>query len=56
MAPLEIIDYIVIHELAHLKIRGHGPDFRELVRQYTPDYRQHEKWLRENAYKLEIGY
>lgn len=54
MAPPEIIDYIVIHELAHLKIRGHGVDFRELVKAHVPDYQERERWLRDNAHRLEI--
>lgn len=47
-APLEVIDYILIHELAHLKHMNHSEDFWSLVVQHCPTYKQSEVWLKEN--------
>lgn len=44
--PDEIQDYIVIHELAHLREMNHSPAFWEIVGAYCPEYRQHRAWLR----------
>jgi len=48
-APDEVIDYVCIHELAHLKERNHSPEFWKLVEGALPDYREKEKWLKENS-------
>ncbi len=45
MAPLEVIDYLVVHELAHLKHPNHSDDFWHLVQLALPDYRERRKWL-----------
>ena len=52
MAPLSIMDYIVVHELAHLVHANHGDDFWKLVESVIPDYREKREWLRVNGYKL----
>lgn len=54
MAPLIVLDYVVIHELAHTTEKNHGDVFWRKVRLYTPAYRQHRKWLEENAQLLVI--
>ena len=51
-APLDIIDYVVVHELAHLKLMNHSPQFWELVHQFYPHYTQARKWLRIYASQL----
>lgn len=48
-APEDIIDYIVLHELCHLKIKEHSHHYWDLVRKYVPDYQDKEDWLRANA-------
>ncbi len=48
-APDDVIDYVCIHELAHLQERGHSPGFWQLVERALPDYREKEKWLKENS-------
>lgn len=41
----EILDYVVVHELAHLKVAGHPPRFWQEVGQYLPDYAARRRWL-----------
>jgi predicted metal-dependent hydrolase len=38
MMPPECLDYVIIHELCHIKVRHHGPDFWRMVARYVPDY------------------
>lgn len=48
-APVEIIDYVIVHELAHLVVRNHSSKFWERVRRHIPDYAQRRKWLRDHT-------
>lgn len=50
--PEELIAFVVFHELAHLKVRNHGPGFKALVRSEFPNYRDLDKKLR--LYGLKI--
>ncbi len=45
LAPIEARDYVIIHELMHLKRFDHSPAFWRLVEQACPDFRKHEAWL-----------
>lgn len=47
--PGEVLDYVIIHELAHTKYRSHGPRFWAAVERAMPDYREKRKWLKENG-------
>ena len=38
MAPESVVDYVIIHELCHIKVRHHGPDFWRMVSRFRPDY------------------
>lgn len=49
IAPISIIDYIVVHELSHLKIKNHSSDFWKLVSLALPDYQERRDWLKNNA-------
>jgi len=51
-APPEIIDYIIIHELCHFKIKGHSYNFWNLIRRYVPDYPKLIEWLNINGKNL----
>lgn len=53
-APSEILDYVVIHELAHLKHQNHSKAFWSLVEAYCAEYKGLRKWLRENQYGFEF--
>lgn len=52
MAPLEVIDYVVVHELAHLAERNHSPRFWRKVGEIFPDYKKQRKWLKDNGHLL----
>lgn len=44
--PEEAAQYVVVHELAHIRIKNHGRDFYALVEKYMPDYKERKKLLR----------
>lgn len=44
--PPEAIDYVVVHELAHIKYKNHGKEFYKLIEKYLPDYKNREKLLK----------
>ncbi|MBU0705662.1 M48 family metallopeptidase [Patescibacteria group bacterium] len=52
MAPIEIIDYVVVHELCHLKHMNHSTSFWRLVAEAIPEYKGMRKWLKDNHYLL----
>ncbi len=54
MAPLPIIDYVVVHELAHTVQMNHSKKFWEIVRNILPNFTDRRNWLKENGYKLKI--
>jgi hypothetical protein len=47
LCPPDVLDYVVVHELAHLRWRGHGPRFWALVRRHVPRTDEHRRWLGE---------
>ncbi len=51
-APTWVIDYVVVHELAHLKHMNHSAKFWQRVRQFYPDYKNAEQWLKQNGSSL----
>jgi len=54
MAPLDVIDYVVVHELTHLQELNHSKKFWNRVGSVIPDYRIRQKWLRDNGRSLVI--
>ena len=52
LAPPEALETVVIHELAHLRVFGHGPRFWEVVAARRPDHRLWQRWLRDHAFEL----
>jgi predicted metal-dependent hydrolase len=54
MAPIQVIDYVVVHELCHLQHLNHSKKFWALVEQTQPTHKQWRKWLRQKAYLLQI--
>ncbi len=52
LAPPEALETVVIHELAHIRVFGHGPGFWAIVADRRPDHRTWRKWLREHSLEL----
>jgi predicted metal-dependent hydrolase len=49
-----LIDYVVVHELSHLKVMDHSPQFWDAVGQVMPDYPARRKELREHALNTDL--
>lgn len=54
MAPPAVLQYVVIHELAHIFELNHSKDFWDIVAKYYPDYKKARTWLRKNASSLRV--
>jgi len=54
MAPLTVLDYIVVHELAHLIFPNHTAAFWNEVDKVMPDYRERKEWLRINGAGMDL--
>jgi hypothetical protein len=52
MAPQPVVDYVVVHELAHLAVMDHSKRFWSLVAQHCPQWRAHRRWLKEHGAEL----
>ena len=49
MAPTDVFDYIVIHEIIHLVVKNHSKLFWEKVARVIPEYKNHEDWIKKNG-------
>jgi predicted metal-dependent hydrolase len=49
LAPLPVLDYVIIHELAHRKEMNHSSKFWKLVQEADPDFKSKEEWLKKNG-------
>src|SRR3954467_12507710 len=54
LAPAEILDYVVEHEVAHIEVLDHSDRFWRLLGSRVPGYREHERWLRRNGPALRL--
>lgn len=54
MAPEEVLDYVVVHELCHILQMNHSKDFWALVERYMPDWKEKKAWLKEHGLALEV--
>jgi predicted metal-dependent hydrolase len=54
LAPEAVFEYVVVHELCHLRVRNHQKEFWRLVAQVLPDYEPHRRWLRANGHLLTL--
>lgn len=54
MSPMSIVDYVLVHELAHLRYMNHSNDYWNFVHSILPDYEQRKEWLRVNGPTLTL--
>ena len=54
LAPEEILDYVIEHEVAHLSVLDHSPRFWRLLAERSPRYREHERWLHRHGPSLRL--
>jgi predicted metal-dependent hydrolase len=54
MAPVSVLDYIIIHEMVHLKHPNHSSEFWNELHKKMPDYKEHENWLKRNGVKMSL--
>jgi hypothetical protein len=52
LAPHDVLDYVVVHEVCHLIEHNHGPDFWKLVQRRRPHYREAKWWLDEHGWEI----
>ncbi len=52
LAPEPIVDYLVAHEVSHLRHHNHSPAFWQLVASLCPDYKKNRAWLKTNGFQL----
>jgi len=54
MAPMPVIDYVVVHELVHMHEKSHSKEFWGLVKLIIPEYKQRVEWLEMNGHLLSL--
>ena len=54
MAPVPVLDYIITHEMVHLKYPNHSPEFWNELDKKMPNYREYENWLKQNGVKMSL--
>lgn len=52
MAPIDVIDYVIIHELSHLKHMNHSKEFWNEVHYHKPNFKENKLWLKSNGTKI----
>jgi len=52
LAPDKVIDYVIVHELCHIKHKNHSKNFWNEVAQIMPDYKKHRLWIKNHGYLL----
>ena len=55
LAPPEVFEYVVVHELCHIKHKNHSQNFWQLVSKHLPDYQQQRRWLKQHGASLMKG-
>lgn len=54
MAPLKVLDYVVVHELIHIEHKNHSRKYWNILRVVLPNYKHSKDWLKENGHLLNI--
>lgn len=52
LAPHDVLDYVVVHEICHLRELHHGPAFWKLVESRRPGYRESKQWLDDHGWEI----
>ncbi len=52
LAPSDVIEYVIVHELAHRKVMNHSREFYSYVEKFKPNYRDSMKYLKDNGYRI----
>ena len=55
IAPPEVMEYVVVHELCHIRVRNHSAHFWALVAEHLPDYQSPRRWLKKHGSRLMMG-
>jgi len=55
-APRKVLEYVVVHELAHLRHRSHGPEFWNFLASLLPDYEASKSWLTKHGSSLSADF
>jgi predicted metal-dependent hydrolase len=56
MAPSEVLEYVVVHELCHIKVKNHSSQFWSLVAEHMPDYQNRRNWLKKQGRSLMMAF
>ena len=54
MCPMDVVDYVVVHELSHIYHKDHSKNFWKSVSKVDVSYLEHERWLKENQRLMEV--
>jgi len=54
MCPVEVIDYVIVHELSHIRHKNHSPEFWALVKSVIPNFKEMKTWLKANRKLMDI--
>lgn len=54
LCPEDVVDYVIVHELCHTKVKNHSSQFWNLVKRCCPNYKMFEKWLKKNRAIVEL--
>ncbi len=56
MAPREVLEYVVVHELCHIRVKNHSSQFWSLVAEHLPDYQIRRNWLKKQGRSLMVAF
>jgi len=54
MCPIQVIDYVIVHELSHITHKNHSPAFWARVKKVIPDFKEQKNWLKSNRKLMDI--
>jgi predicted metal-dependent hydrolase len=56
MAPADVLEYVVVHELCHIRVKNHSSQFWALVAEHLQDYKNRRKWLKQQGRNLMLAF